>query len=474
MYLPGILCFLLLVSGIFLFSFAQHYFLFYSLFGVVVFFYLGISYFVGILGKDFSFSLHQSLVRSWKNEFPSVDVYYPVCGEDVSIIRNALNHIVRLDWPGKLQIYVLDDGFSSEVKQMAHDLGVHYVVRPDRPHLKKAGNLRNAFKQTSGDFILILDADFCPRPDMLREMMPYMLEYKDVAIVQSPQYFEIKKDQSWVEKGAGYVQELFYRMIQVSRDSFDAAICVGTCALYRRSALEPFGGTAAIGYSEDVHTGFQVMQNGWRVRYIPIILAKGVCPSRLDAFFLQQYRWAMGSITLCFNKEFWKTDLTFMQRVCYLTGMSYYIVTGISLFLTPIPAMLLVWLHPEMIFWYNYIFSVPSFIFGIFGLAMWCKAPFGWYGVMARQASFYAHLFALKDKLMGTLVPWQSTGAVRGGGRFLQFKNLFFFWTIFQFVWIFGFVIHNLHDYHFYHFIPVLFFTSFNFLISMLIIKDQE
>ena len=52
----------------------------------------------------------------------------------------------------------------------------------------------------------------------------------------------------------------------MNRDNFDAAICVGTCGVYRRAALAPFGGTAAIGYSEDVHTGFNCTQLGYKVR----------------------------------------------------------------------------------------------------------------------------------------------------------------------------------------------------------------
>lgn len=81
--------------------------------------------------------------------------------------------------------------------------------------MKKAGNLRYAFARTSGDFIVILDADFCPRPDFLWETLPYMLD-PSIAIVQTPQFFRYRREQRWVERGAGMVQELFYRVVQVS------------------------------------------------------------------------------------------------------------------------------------------------------------------------------------------------------------------------------------------------------------------
>lgn len=89
------------------------------------------------------------------------------------------------------------------------------MVRPDRPSLKKAGNLRHAFAQTSGEAIAIFDADFCPRTDFLRETVPYLVHDASIGIVQTPQYFRYRKEQTWIEKGAGVTQEFFYRMVQV-------------------------------------------------------------------------------------------------------------------------------------------------------------------------------------------------------------------------------------------------------------------
>lgn len=87
-------------------------------------------------------------------------------------------------------------------------------MRTDRPLLKKAGNLRYAFARTSGEGIAIFDADFCPRPDFLKDTVPYLYN-TNVGIVQTPQYFRYKKEQTWVEQGAGVTQEFFYRMVQV-------------------------------------------------------------------------------------------------------------------------------------------------------------------------------------------------------------------------------------------------------------------
>lgn len=51
-------------------------------------------------------------------------------------------------------------------------------------------------------------------------------------------------------------------------DRFNAALCAGSCAVYRRSAVESFGGVAEISHSEDMFTGFEMTQRGrfkvWR------------------------------------------------------------------------------------------------------------------------------------------------------------------------------------------------------------------
>lgn len=52
----------------------------------------------------------------------------------------------------------------------------------------------------------------------------------------------------------------------MNQDRFHATVCVGSCAVYRRAAVEPFGGVAPIEHSEDMYTGFKMAELGYRVR----------------------------------------------------------------------------------------------------------------------------------------------------------------------------------------------------------------
>jgi cellulose synthase (UDP-forming) len=86
------------------------------------------------------------------------------------------------------------------------------------------------------------------------------------------------------------VQELFYRSVQISRLTKDSSSCVGTCAIYRRAALDANGGITLTEQSENVHTGFEPHGFGWHLRYIPVALSVMVCTDSVGAFQNQKYR----------------------------------------------------------------------------------------------------------------------------------------------------------------------------------------
>lgn len=258
LYIVGVFAFLSLSAGMWLFTVSSVYFYWFSIFTFFLQLYLFISYIVGVVGKDFDYTGHMRIVEEHtisKESAPSIDIFLPVCMEPLEVLANTWKYVSQMSYPGELNVWVLDDGNQELVKQLADDYGFNYIVRDDRPRLKKAGNLRWAFARTSGDYFVIFDADFCPRWDFLLEILPEHIADPKTALVQTPQYFRVTKEQTWVEKGAGATQELFYRVVQVNRNKWGASICVGSNAVYRREAFVEVGGTAEIGFSEDVHSG---------------------------------------------------------------------------------------------------------------------------------------------------------------------------------------------------------------------------
>ena len=375
--------------------------------------YVALSLAANYTGPNFDHAAHKKRVSEWlPGSYPSVDIHLPICGEPIHVLRNTWAHVFELMnvYPGVIQAHVLDDGDDPHAAELAADFGFTYIVRENRGWMKKAGNLRNAFSQTRGDFILLLDADFTPRQDFLAEVLPYF-DQPDVGVVQTPQFFRTSPQQTWVERSAGAVQEIFYRFIQVGRDSHAAAICVGTCAIYRREALETIGGPTLIDHSEDMHTGFDLQAEGWKLRYIPVALAAGVCPPDVDSFFTQQYRWCDGSMSFVGSRKFWTARMSKLARGCFASGFYYYAFTVIEMLVSPLIPSLLLILIPGAIKPINYVSLLPAIIAGMVLYPLWHRSDYGpstWALSMVRS---WAHTFSFWDNFRGKRMGWQVTGS---------------------------------------------------------------
>jgi cellulose synthase (UDP-forming) len=369
---------------------------------------------VNLPSRNFDLRTHQAMVAAWTPSiYPSVDVWLPVCGEEIAVLENTWSHVNRLvdAYPGIATVLVLDDANDADAATLAASFEFTYLVRPNRGWMKKAGNLRHAYENSNSEFVVIFDADFAPRQDFLAETLPYMQKNPGLGILQTPQFFRQDPNQTWMEHGAGAVQELFYRVVQVSRDRLNGAICVGSCGVYRRTALDSTGGTTLIEHSEDVHTGFDVFRQGWSLRYIPVALAAGISPSGPDSFLTQQYRWCSGSMSLLGSRKFWSARLKLSTLCCYVSGFLYYIQTAIATFAVPlIPIVLLAFL-PKFVTLHNYLWIAPSAIYTLVIFPLWNNGRYGPASFMTKSLYGWAHVFALLDILRGRQLGWQTTGA---------------------------------------------------------------
>jgi cellulose synthase (UDP-forming) len=383
----------------------------FTLTGAVAF---GLSIPSSFTGRGFDLAAHQEKVRVWRPAtWPSVDIYLPVCGEPLNVLNNTWTAVFKLiqEYPGWAHAYVLDDADDPQTGVLAAEFGFSYVVREDRPWMKKSGNLRYAFQRTRGEFFVILDADFAPRADFLAETLPYF-DDPSLAIVQTPQYFRVTPEMAWVEQAAGAVQELFYRAIQVTRAKLGSSICVGSCAVYRRKALEPQGGTTLIAYAEDVHTGLDVQRAGWRLTYLPVLLSTGRCPGKLNAFFRQQYRWALGSTSTVLARKLWSVPMTIRARSCYLSGFSYYLFTAMTVFAVPLIPVILLIFQPRSISPLNSGLIVVAMLTSMTVLPLWHRCRYDLRAVLPLiRVRNWAHAFAIWDYLRRKPMEWEASGS---------------------------------------------------------------
>lgn len=250
----------------------------------------------------------------------TVDFFIPTYNEPYQVLAITIAGAVAVR--GAHTTWVLDDGRRPWVKELCERLGARYLTRDDNRGAK-AGNINAALKQTMGEFIAIVDADFVPAPGFLEETLGYFAD-PNVAIVQGPQ--EFYNTDSFQHAGDGsdwHEQSSFYRVIQPGKNRHNAVFWCGSPSVVRRAALEDVGGVSMATVTEDLDTSIQLHKRGWRIVFHPETIARGVAPEDYNAFITQRIRWAQGAMQVI-RKEWRRPGLSLPQRINYVASTTTY------------------------------------------------------------------------------------------------------------------------------------------------------
>ncbi|MHA7272929.1 glycosyltransferase [Arthrobacter sp. TMT4-20] len=188
----------------------------------------------------------------------AVDVFITTYNEPLDMVMNTALASQRITYPHAT--WILDDGARDELRLLAEAHGIGYLTRGEewanRPRHAKAGNLNNALMTTRGEFLLILDADQIPKPEILDRTLGYFNNRK-VSLVQTPQWFVNVPD----DDPLGSQAPLFYGPLQQGKDGWNAAFFCGSNALLRREALMQLG---LVGYVAEVERNIRSALKGAR------------------------------------------------------------------------------------------------------------------------------------------------------------------------------------------------------------------
>lgn len=168
----------------------------------------------------------------------TVDVFVTTYNEPIDLVMTTAMAAREIRFPHRT--WVLDDGARSDMRAAAGNADIGYITRSanwaNMPRHAKAGNLNNALLNTDGEFLMILDADQIPDPDILDRTLGWFTDEK-VAVVQTPQFFtNVTKSDP-----LGSQAPLFYGPIQKGKDGWNAAFFCGSNAVLRRDALMQLG-----------------------------------------------------------------------------------------------------------------------------------------------------------------------------------------------------------------------------------------
>jgi cellulose synthase (UDP-forming) len=302
----------------------------------------------------------------WPGDPPPVDVIITVCHEPMEVVRPTFAAVAKIDYP-HFRVTILDDGQSAEVKDLVQSYGFVYTSR-QRRHFAKSGNLNHGLAITSAPFVMTLDADQVPRPEILTRLIGFF-QVPQVGFVASRQAFDVPAGDPWGNRDA-----VFYNAMQPAKNHSNAAISCGSGVVYRRQALEDVGGFPTWSMVEDLYVSMLLEQRGWRGVYYDYALTEGTAPTDVFAQQQQRWQWAVDGLRIMFWRvPLFAAGLDLRQRLNYFHFGWYSIVYGVAY---PIFFLIPIW----SLFTGQFVFTAPIGLFLCYRIPyLVCMQLMTWY-----------------------------------------------------------------------------------------------
>jgi cellulose synthase/poly-beta-1,6-N-acetylglucosamine synthase-like glycosyltransferase len=309
-----------------------------------------ISYFIVLAGLSL-YGLHRYVIvylflknrnraPKPKEEFkklPWVTVQLPVYNE-MYVVERLLNSVAELEYPRELlQVQVLDDS-TDETTQIAakrvaelkaSGLDIEMIHRTDRTGFK-AGALENGLKTCRGEYVLILDADFVPRRDMLKKTIHFFTD-PSIGMIQT-RWGHLNRTYSLLTRIQAMFLDGHLLLEQTARSRSGRFFNFnGTAGLWRRSCIADAGGWQHDTLTEDLDLSYRAQLKGWRFVFLADLVTPAELPVDMNGFKSQQHRWTKGSIQTCIKllPQVWRAELPLvvkLEATAHLTSNYAYLL----------------------------------------------------------------------------------------------------------------------------------------------------
>ena len=232
---------------------------------------------------------------------PAVTVQLPLYNERF-VARRLLDAVACLDWPrDRLDVQVIDDSTDETTEVAAEGVARMRAAGIDAVHIRrerregfKAGALADGLRIAPGEFVLVLDADFVPQPDLLHRLLPPFQD-PTVGMVQA-RWGHINRDASALTRTEALFLDAHFLLETTVRAQAGVFFNFhGTAGVWRCAAIERSGGWSADTLTEDLDLSYRAQMAGWRFVFLPDVVVPAELPETLAAFRRQQARWTQGA-----------------------------------------------------------------------------------------------------------------------------------------------------------------------------------
>lgn len=242
-------------------------------------------------------------------EYPFVSVMVPAHNES-AVIRRTVQALLRFDYPkDRYEIIVINDNSTDNTAQT---LAAIQAENPDRMLIVvntdnkvggkgKSNALNIGFSVARGTVFAVYDADNTPEPQALRILVEHLMTDDSLGAVIGK--FRTRNRNASLLTRFVNIETLAHQCMNQAGRWFFFRLCTipGTNFVIHRHIIEEIGGWDPKALSEDTEISFRIYRMGYRIRQVPAAVTWEQEPFRLDIWFKQRTRWAMGNLYVLGN-----------------------------------------------------------------------------------------------------------------------------------------------------------------------------
>jgi len=228
-------------------------------------------------------------------DYPSISLLIAAYNEAANIAE-TFRAIGKQDYPGKIEIIVVDDGSSDNTIGVLRSFNLPNLKIVQANHGGKARALNQGLKHINHDIVVCIDADTFLHPQALRRIVArFLTDPPDTAavagcvLVKNSRSTFITRLQEW-DYFTGITsakrQQSLYQGTLVAQGAFSA--------FHSKVVKAHKGWPSVIG--EDIVMTWSLIKNGWRIGFEPTAIGFTAAPTTANGFFRQRKRWARGMI----------------------------------------------------------------------------------------------------------------------------------------------------------------------------------
>jgi len=230
--------------------------------------------------------------------YPGITVLVAAYNEEASI-EDTVRSILRQDYPGPLQVVVINDGSRDRTAEIARSLEAEderVQLLDVQPNGGKANALNRGLKIARHDLVITVDGDCWLWHKALRNIVGRMKgDPPNTRAVAGSILVRNSRD-NWITRIQEWDYFLGIAAIKRVQSLFQGTlVSQGAFSIYDKKVVEELGGWPGT-VGEDIVLTWKILEAGWRVGHAENAVAFTRCPDNLRQFIRQRQRWSRGLI----------------------------------------------------------------------------------------------------------------------------------------------------------------------------------